>query len=176
MRLFVQIAFLTVALVFPASISNAQAAQATAKMTPTSDVSTVNGEVKFTETPEGLHIKAEIKGLEPGSQHGFHIHEKGDCSDFGKAAGGHYNPDATAHGYLPKDGPMLAHAGDFGNLTGNKNGEAGVDMIVPRLNLTGETYNISKLALIVHEKADDYGQPTGNAGGRVACGVVEPTS
>lgn len=160
---------------FFAGIGLAFGADAQAVIKPTTPESQVRGSVSFQETEKGLHIKAALSGL-PQGRHGFHVHEKGDCSDAGNAAGGHYNPDASAHGYLPKDGFKQAHAGDFGNLSASESGEAGLDMIVPKLTLTGSAYNISGKALIVHEKEDDFGQPTGNAGGRIACGVIEPIS
>jgi len=74
------------------------------------------GTVHFTDTPAGLAVSAQISNATPGL-HGFHIHEFGGCAELGKAAGGHFNPEAAPHGMLMKDGPHKAHAGDMGNIT-----------------------------------------------------------
>ena len=121
---------------------------------------------KRSVTPEG----AELTGLQPG-QHGFHIHEFGDCSDVAKAAsaGGHFNPTNHQHG-APDASDR--HEGDLGNIEADAQGKAHVDITDKVLKLSGNESIIGH-AVIVHEKADDLKtQPTGDAGGRLACGVI----
>ena len=108
----------------------------------------------------------------PPGLHGFHIHEFGGCGDSGKAAGGHYNPEGAMHGMLAKDGPHKAHAGDMGNITVDANGGATLETVLPNVHLTGGASSVAGRAVILHEKADDFSQPTGNAGGRIACGPI----
>ena len=133
----------------------------------------VSGTVTFTKTSGGVHVVADIKGLTPGA-HGFHIHEKGDCSDpEGKSAGGHFNPTGMAHG-----GPdaMPHHAGDFGNLTADASGTAKLDIVSKDISFDGAN-SILDRAVIVHAKADDLkSQPAGDSGARIACGVIKAAS
>ncbi len=131
----------------------------------------ISGEVKFIETEGGLKVVAQVNGLTPG-QHGFHIHEFGSCDNKGAGAGGHYNPLGVMHGHLEQDGPEKAHAGDLGNITALENGSATLEGFLPEVTLSAGEWNIAGRSVIVHEKADDFGQPTGNAGGRVACGTI----
>jgi Cu-Zn family superoxide dismutase len=133
----------------------------------------VKGQVMFTEETEGIRVTANVEGLTPG-KHGFHIHEKGDCSaaDF-SSAGGHFNPAGSKHG-SPTDAEH--HVGDFGNLEANEQGVARFERVFNWLTFKG-TNSILNKAVIVHEKADDLQtQPTGNAGGRLACGVIQMTN
>ncbi len=132
----------------------------------------VKGQVTFQEETEGVRVTANIEGLTPG-KHGFHIHEKGDCSsaDF-TSAGGHFNPTNSKHG-SPTD--PQHHVGDFGNLEANEQGVARFERVFTWLTFKG-TNSILGKGVIVHEKADDLQtQPTGNAGGRLACGVIQST-
>ncbi|HAJ61768.1 MAG TPA: superoxide dismutase family protein, partial [Cyanobacteria bacterium UBA8543] len=92
--------------------------------------------------------------------------------DKGNAAKGHFNPDKVKHGFLPKDGFQNAHAGDFGNITISSDGKGTLSETVPGLTLSGPKYAIKGLSVILHEKADDFGQPLGNAGGRIGCGII----
>jgi superoxide dismutase, Cu-Zn family len=153
--------------------SAAHAAAAQAVVQGTSQESTISGTVLFEDTAEGLKVKADVKGLTPG-KHAFHIHEYGDCSDSGNAAGSHYNPDNAPHGLLHQDGPGKAHAGDMGNLEADASGNASLETSLPGTVLTGEK-GVAGRAVIVHEKEDDFGQPTGNAGGRTGCGTIALT-
>ncbi|HEX7861532.1 MAG TPA: superoxide dismutase family protein [Verrucomicrobiae bacterium] len=133
----------------------------------------VRGQVTFTEETEGIRVTANIEGLTPG-KHGFHIHQNGDCTppDF-TSAGGHFNPLNTKHG-SPTDAEK--HIGDFGNLEANEQGVARFERVFGWLTFKG-TNSILNKAVIVHEKADDLTtQPTGNAGGRLACGIIQMTS
>jgi superoxide dismutase, Cu-Zn family len=129
----------------------------------------VSGEVRFSEVEGGVRVTAELRGLKPG-KHGFHIHALGDCSaPDGTSSGGHYNPMGKAHG-----GPDSAerHVGDLGNITADKSGRASYDRVDRYLSLKGP-YSIVGHAVIVHAGEDDFvSQPTGNAGARVACGVI----
>ena len=150
----------------------ALADNASAIIQGTSPESNISGVLHLEEKKEGLRIHGEIKNVSPGD-HGFHIHEKGSCEDKGNGAGGHFNPHGASHGLLSKDGINGAHAGDFGNVTAKANGLVKIDMTFPELNLKSEDLmSIAGKSFILHEKPDDFGQPTGNAGGRIACGVI----
>ena len=129
----------------------------------------VTGTVTFTKLEEGVMIVANIKGLSPG-EHGFHIHEYGDCSGAdGKTAGGHYNPAGANHG---GPGDAVRHIGDLGNIVADENGIANLEVLDTVISLEGRFSIIGK-GIIVHDKVDDLkSQPTGNAGARVACGVI----
>ena len=143
-----------------------------AKIKGTAEGSAISGTVTFEETNKGLKIVAQLAGV-PAGEHGFHIHEAGSCDDMGKAAGGHYNPLHHAHGDLVKQGFKKTHAGDMGNITASADGKANLEVILPKqIGLSAGKYNVAGRAVILHEKVDDFGQPTGNAGGRIACGVI----
>ena len=147
-------------------------AQAKAIIQGTTEGSPISGQIMFNETSNGLIVDAEVFNVPNSGLHGFHVHEKGSCAENGSAAGGHYNPDGMQHGQLMKDGLAKAHAGDMGNIEIDDKGHGAYTGFLPGITLTGEKYNISGLAVILHEKADDFGQPTGNAGGRIGCGVI----
>ena len=147
--------------------------QAVALIKGTASDSKLTGEVTITELPLGIRVIAQLKDVPAPGKHGFHIHENGSCDDSGKAAGGHFNPKGVMHGMLDKDGLMHAHAGDMGNITVDQNGAAYLDIFLPGLSLTQGDLNVAGKAIIVHEKEDDFGQPTGNAGGRIGCGIIE---
>jgi Cu-Zn family superoxide dismutase len=129
--------------------------------------SKAEGRVTFTLADRGVHVKGEISGLTPG-EHGFHVHEFGVWSPDGKAAGSHFNPTGAMHG--EREGSKR-HIGDLGNIRANENGNASIDFVDPHLAFHGP-HSIIGRGLVVHEKADDYGQPVGNAGGRLAVGVI----
>jgi len=133
--------------------------------------SKVTGTVTFQDTKNGLKVSAKLSGLEPGD-HAFHIHEFGSCENAGMAAGSHYNPLGSKHGFLPKEGLHQAHAGDMGNIMVAADGTAVLEVVLPHITLTGGKYDVAGRALIVHEKKDDFSQPAGNAGGRVGCGLI----
>jgi len=147
----------------------AQSMSAVAAITPASG-SDVRGIVTFTaEEGGGVRIVADLSGLPPG-EHGFHVHENGDCSaPDGSSAGGHFNPMEMPHG-----GPdaMERHVGDLGNITAGEDGNAHYERVDTHLSLEGDQSIVGR-AVIVHEKVDDYAtQPTGNAGARLGCGVI----
>ena len=150
----------------------AWAATAEADVRGTAEGSAISGKAVLTDTDKGLKIAVDFQNV-PAGTHGFHIHENGSCDDAGKAAGGHYNPDASPHGLLVKDGFEHAHAGDFGNVEIGPDGSGHAEMLLPGLTVSGGKYNVSGKAFILHEKADDFGQPTGSAGGRIACGQIQ---
>jgi Cu-Zn family superoxide dismutase len=128
-----------------------------------------SGVVTFTKVEGGIKVVAEIRGLTPG-KHGFHIHEWGDVSSpDAMSAGSHFDPTMTKHHNSPESSPR--HNGDLGNLEANDRGVARVELIDPVLSFTGPTSIIGR-GVIVHEKEDNFGQPLGNAGGRVAAGVI----
>lgn len=130
----------------------------------------VSGVVRFTKTDDGVLVTADISGLTPDSQHAIHVHEFGDCTDLAaKSAGGHYNPEGHPHGLPPAE---ERHAGDLGNLQADGAGHATLSLTVNNITLAGLKNPIVGRAVIVHALKDDGGQPTGNAGGRIACGVI----
>jgi Cu-Zn family superoxide dismutase len=133
--------------------------------------STVTGEAHFTETADGVKVHVHIEKAPPGT-HGLHIHEKGDCSDAeAKNAGGHFNP-----GGMPHAGPTAAqrHAGDLGNIEVKENGTGDLDITSEMLTVKSGPNSVIGRSVVFHEKADDLAtQPTGNAGGRLGCGVIK---
>jgi Cu-Zn family superoxide dismutase len=131
----------------------------------------VSGKVTFTEKDGEVQVEAHINGLAPGD-HGFHVHDFGDCSAAdGSTAGGHFNPTGAQHGALHGEPP--SHAGDLGNVTADASGHAMVSAATGKLTLGEGPTSILGRGVIVHEKADDLTtQPTGDSGGRLACGVV----
>jgi Cu-Zn family superoxide dismutase len=142
--------------------------KAVATLSPTQG-STVAGKVTFTKVEGGVKISAHLTGLKEGA-HGFHIHEFGDCSaPDGTSAGGHFNPSGEPHAG-PKDAQR--HTGDFGNIDANKDGTASLEYVDARASFDGANSVLGR-GVIVHAAADDFKtQPTGNAGARLACGVV----
>jgi Cu-Zn family superoxide dismutase len=146
-------------------------AQATATIEPRSG-STVTGTATFTEMAGGgVKVVVHIEKAPPGI-HGLHIHEKGDCSDpEAKSAGGHFNPTT-----MPHAGPMDKehHAGDLGNIEIKADGTGTLEITSSMLTVKPGPNSVAGKAVIFHEKADDLKtQPTGNAGGRLGCGVIQ---
>ena len=137
-------------------------------LTPT-EGNNVHGIVNFNKTREGILVEADVTGLTPG-KHGFHIHEYGDItSSDGTSTGGHFNPDGQPHGG-PTD--IARHVGDLGNITADSLGNAHLELTDSLLAFSGK-HSIIGRAVIVHQGEDDYvTQPTGNAGARVAEGVI----
>lgn len=140
-----------------------------ASLEPTTG-NTTRGTVWFVQEGTELSVVGRVSGLRPNQEHGFHVHEKGDCSSGdGMSAGGHFNPDGMPHG--PQAAPH--HAGDLPSLTADAAGNA-----VVRMRMTGNVRSagagdIAAKALIVHAMPDDYvTQPTGNSGARLACAVI----
>jgi superoxide dismutase, Cu-Zn family len=133
--------------------------------------SKLTGKVTLTETPEGVKVTLSVENVKAGD-HGAHIHEKGDCSaPDGASAGGHYNPTSHPHA-LPANSPR--HLGDLGNITVGKDGKGTLEIVAAGANLKdGDANSFVGRSVIVHEKKDDGGQPTGNAGGRIGCAEIK---
>jgi len=131
----------------------------------------VTGIIRFEPVANGkIHIVGKVEGLVPNAEQAIHIHEFGDCSaPDGTNAGGHYNPERHKHA-LPTQAER--HAGDLGNLKADAGGVATLDLTVDNITIAGTKDPIIGRAVIVHAKLDDGGQPTGNAGARVACAVI----
>ena len=153
-----------------ACVSFAQAQEVT-KATATLESksnSQVTGTVTFTKVGDDVQVVADIQGLKPG-KHGFHIHEKGDCSaPDATSAGAHFNPTMKHHG-----GPETLdhHTGDLGNIETDASGKTHLDW-TGKLSLSGKDSIIGK-SVVVHEKEDDLKtDPSGSSGDRIACGVV----
>lgn len=129
----------------------------------------VKGTITFTKIDEGVLVSCKVSGLTPGN-HGFHIHQWGDCSSTdGKSAGGHFNPESKSHG---APDAKNRHIGDLGNIEADESGIAHINFIDRMLTFEGPNSIIGR-AVIIHEKSDDLtSQPTGAAGTRVACGVI----
>lgn len=140
-----------------------------AKLAPTQG-NNANGTVTFAQHGDKVIVDAEIAGLTPG-MHGFHIHEKGDCSaPDGTSAGGHFNPTKQPHG---DPSGHAHHEGDMPMLNADADGRAKLHVELDSLSLQPGENSIVGKAVIIHAKADDFvTQPTGNSGARVACGVV----
>lgn len=131
------------------------------------------GTAVLTETPAGVLVHATLTGLSPGV-HAFHIHDVGQCEgpDF-KSAGGHFNPGGQHHGFANPQGP---HAGDLPNIYVPESGKVEVEALARGVTLgPGPTglFDANGSSLVVHQTADDYKtDPAGNAGARIACGVI----
>ena len=142
--------------------------KATVKLEPKSG-SNVTGTITFTKAGDEVRVVADIQNLKPG-KHGFHIHEKGDCSAPDAAsAGGHFNPTHQHHG-----GPAATerHVGDLGNIEADASGKVHFEW-KGKMSLSGADSIIGK-SVVVHEKEDDLKtDPSGNSGNRIACGVIE---
>lgn len=154
---------------FPISRASAQDVKKAIAVLHPSSGSQVTGTVTFTIRDDGVQVVADVTGLAPG-KHGFHVHEFGDCSAVdASSAGSHFNPTHKAHG-----GPEMKerHIGDLGNLEADASGKAHLELKDKTMKLSGPN-SILGYAVILHEKEDDLkSQPVGNAGGRVACGVI----
>lgn len=147
-------------------------ASAAANLTSASG-SLVSGQLRLVPMGDGVHASGEIGGLPPNSTHAFHIHEKGDCSAAdASSAGGHFNPGDAPHGRITNP---QHHAGDNDNLVSNAEGVATVDAHFSGVVLGGGgPTDVVGRAIVVHAQPDDYtSQPSGNAGARVACGVIQ---
>lgn len=153
-----------------ACMEQAEQAKAILKDTNSREV----GRATLTESPGGVRIQLDLRGLPPGV-HACHIHGAGQCDppDF-KSAGGHFNPDARKHGRKNPEGP---HAGDLPNILVGSEGAASVEFLAQGVTLGPREYSLLKpggTSLVIHASADDdVTDPAGNAGARIACGVIE---
>ena len=165
------VVLIAIALVFTLGSAFAQEPTKAIAVLHSASGSQVTGTVTFTKMGDTVQVVADITGLTPG-KHGFHIHEFGDCSAAdASSAGGHFNPMKKPHG-----APDAAerHEGDLGNIEADSTGKAHLELKDRMLKLSGENSILGR-GLIVHEKVDDWSQPTGNAGSRLACGVIGVT-
>lgn len=148
-----------------------RAEEAYALLRGTDGSSKISGTIILKDTDNGIEVKADVQNT-PAGRHGFHIHFAGNCGNNGKLAGGHFNPDGSPHGDLLANGFQKAHAGDLGNLEVSEEGVGSYDALIAGLSISRGAYAIAGRAFILHEKPDDFGQPTGNAGARLACGTI----
>ena len=146
---------------------------AVANLAPTAGNPT-SGVVHFTDVGSGrLRVAGEVRGLKPGVEHGFHVHEKGDCSSpDAMSAGGHFNPTNAPHGRHTGSGGQ--HAGDLPSLRANASGVAAFSFETSAIALGSSPTSVVGKGLVVHRDPDDYTtQPTGNSGPRLACAVIQ---
>ncbi len=132
-----------------------------------------NGEAELTQTAEGVLIRIEVSGLPAGEWVAFHVHETGSCDHATghESAGGHFNPTSKEHGFLAAAGP---HAGDMPNQHVAEDGVLRAQVFNSFVRLGEGDADIVGRALMIHARADDYEtQPSGDAGDRLACGVIE---
>ena len=132
------------------------------------------GSAELSQLPSGVLVKLSVKGL-PAGEHAFHVHGVGKCEPPFTSAGGHFNPDSKKHGIMAKDGH---HAGDMPNLHIPSDGTLAIEIVNASITLEkgkpNSVYGSNGSALIIHAGKDDYkSDPTGEAGGRIACGVIE---
>jgi Cu-Zn family superoxide dismutase len=134
----------------------------------------VSGTVWFLQDGAMVDVRGRVSGLAPNQEHGFHVHEKGDCSsEDAMSAGEHLNPTAKRHG--PPEGEH--HAGDLPALKADAKGEASIHARVAGTVLGAGAGDLAGKALVVHARSDDYAtQPSGNSGARIACGVISTTA
>jgi Cu-Zn family superoxide dismutase len=144
--------------------------KAVATLEPTKGNATA-GTVTFQQQGDHVVVTARISGLKPNQEHGFHAHEKGDCSSGdGMSTGGHFNPTGKPHGPQETD----HHAGDMPGLKADASGNAMATFHLKGVTLGSGTADLVGKGLIVHAGPDDYKtQPTGNSGARIACGVIK---
>src|SRR5829696_8877144 len=131
------------------------------------------GDVDLVQTPAGVLIKLQIKGLTPG-EHAFHVHAVGKCEAPFESAGPHFNPGNHKHGIMSGEG----HAGDMPNLYVPQSGELSVEIVNAAVSLEkgkpNSLLDSDGSSLVIHARADDYkSDPAGNAGDRIACGVIQ---
>ncbi|MEN9560468.1 MAG: hypothetical protein RLZZ502_1679 [Pseudomonadota bacterium] len=147
-----------------------QGPSAHAQLTATKGNATT-GQVTFTQSGDSVMISGSVSGLKPNAEHGFHIHEKGDCSSGdGMSTGGHFNPLGKGHG---QHAVHEHHAGDLPSLKADANGQASFAFHSKTISVGAGATDVIGRGLIVHRDPDDYKtQPTGNAGPRIACAVI----
>ncbi len=173
MRLSTSLAALGAAATLLAALSLPAAAQTARAILKTADGKDA-GSVDLAQTAAGVLLKVSVKGLPPG-EHAFHIHGVGKCEPPFTTAGGHFNPGGKKHGIMAADGH---HAGDMPNLHVPASGELMVEIVNAAVTLEKDkpnsVFHAGGTAFIVHVGKDDYKtDPTGDAGGRLACGVIQ---
>jgi Cu-Zn family superoxide dismutase len=152
----------------------AEGPQAEAELQPTKG-NTAKGTATFTQVGDKVRVHAVVTGLKPGQEHGFHVHEVGDCSSGdGMSTKGHFNPYGKPHAHFST---AERHAGDLPALKADASGRAELTVELDVLTVAAGPASIVGRGLIVHAQPDDYRtQPTGNAGGRIACAVIRRVS
>ncbi len=155
-----------------AAMGGSRGPTAVANLEPTKGNET-KGTVTFRQDGDEVRVRVNVTGLKPGAVHGFHVHDKGDCSSGdGMSTGGHFNPAGKPHG--PQSGEH--HAGDMPSLTADASGNANTSFELHGVSIGSGVSDLVGKGLIVHRDPDDYKtQPTGNAGPRVACAVIRRT-
>ena len=164
-----KLALIAISFLVLVSCRSGRGAMATASLNP-SEGSTAKGTVHFQDQGDGsVEVVVDLTGVPPG-EHGFHVHEKGDCSNNGVAAGPHFNPTNMVHG---APDAQSHHAGDFGNVTAGPNGEVHTRFPTHSITVKEGTLSVVGHAVVLHGNPDDLvSQPAGNAGPRIACGVT----
>lgn len=167
---FLMVPVVLSAALLAAGCATPAAPSATANLVPTTG-NTTNGTVRFVQSGGKVQVSGVVRGLKPNAEHGFHVHEKGDCSSRdGMSTGGHFNPGGAAHG---RHGEGTHHTGDLPSLRADAAGVATFNFESTSLALGSGANDIVGKGLIVHRDPDDYRtQPTGNAGPRLACAVI----
>ncbi len=152
-----------------AAMGGSRGPTAVANLEPTKGNET-KGTVTFRQDGDEVRVRVNVTGLKPGAVHGFHVHDKGDCSSGdGMSTGGHFNPAGKPHG--PQSGEH--HAGDMPSLTADASGNANTSFELHGVSIGSGAADLVGKGLIVHRDPDDYKtQPTGNAGPRIACAVI----
>jgi Cu-Zn family superoxide dismutase len=168
---FSKLVFATSAALLLAACATPSGPSATAELQPTKGNS-ASGVVNFVQNGDKVMVSLDLKGLKPNAEHGFHIHEKGDCSSGdGMSTGGHFNPLTKGHG---AHGVNEHHAGDLPALKADANGSVKMNFESRTITIGSGATNIVGRGMIVHRDPDDYKtQPTGNSGPRIACAVIK---
>jgi Cu-Zn family superoxide dismutase len=171
-RILLTPAFGAAAIVFALSALSAAAQTASAPLKGTDGKEV--GSVNLTQTSQGVLLNVSVKGLPPG-EHAFHVHAVGKCEPPFNSAGGHFNPGGKKHGMMSPEGQ---HAGDMPNLHIPQSGDLTVEVLNVNITLDkgkpNSVFDADGSAVIIHAGSDDYkSDPTGEAGGRIACGVIQ---
>ena len=161
---------ITAALLITACATPAPGPTASAKLMSTIG-NTTAGDVTFSQKGDKVRVSGVVSGLKPNAEHGFHVHDKGDCSSGdGMSTGGHFNPDGKPHG---AHGAGAHHAGDLPSLKADASGTARFNFESNTIAVGAGVANVIGRGLIVHRDPDDYKtQPTGNSGPRLACAII----
>src|SRR5258707_252433 len=168
-----RISYLLAAALLSAAAASPAAAETLANAQLNDGSGKAVGDVDLVQTPAGVLIKLQLKGIAPG-EHAIHVHAVGKCDAPFESAGPHFNPTNHKHGMLSGEG----HAGDMPNLHVPQSGELSVDVVNAAISLEkgkpNSVFDTDGSALVLHAKADDYkSDPAGNSGDRIACGVIQ---